>query len=103
MSELTVAQKDKLAADLRVVISDAEEVLRVTAGQAGDQIAVLRSRMQKRLEQAKANLKDMQEVVVARAKAAGHAADEYVHKSPWQAIGAAAGIGLVVGLLIGRR
>ena len=38
-----------------------------------------------------------------KAKAAGHAADDFVRDSPWKAIGAAAGIGLVIGLLIGRR
>jgi ElaB/YqjD/DUF883 family membrane-anchored ribosome-binding protein len=40
---------------------------------------------------------------VARAKAAGHAADDYVHENPWRAIGVAAGIGVIIGLLIGRR
>ena len=45
----------------------------------------------------------LQETALARAKAAGHVADEYVHDNPWRAIGAAAGIGLLVGLLIGRR
>ena len=35
--------------------------------------------------------------------AAGHAADDYVHEHPWKAIGAAAGVGMIIGLLIGRR
>jgi ElaB/YqjD/DUF883 family membrane-anchored ribosome-binding protein len=43
------------------------------------------------------------DTTVARAKAAGHAADDYVHDHPWKAIGAAAGIGMIIGLLIGRR
>jgi Mg/Co/Ni transporter MgtE len=34
---------------------------------------------------------------------AARATDAYIHKNPWQAIGVAAGIGLVVGLLTGRR
>jgi ElaB/YqjD/DUF883 family membrane-anchored ribosome-binding protein len=103
MTELTSAQRDKLMADLRLVIADTEELLRITAGQTGEQAKELRIRMQARLEQAKAGLAHMQDVAVARAKAAGHAADEYVHDNPWKAIGAAAGIGLIAGLLIGRR
>lgn len=103
MTELTSAQRDKLMADLRLVIADTEELLRVTAGQTGEQAKELRNRMQARLDQAKANMAHMQDVAVARAKAAGHAADEYVHDNPWKAIGAAAGIGLIAGLLIGRR
>lgn len=103
MSELTSAHKDKLMADLRVVIADTEELLRITADQAGEGLSEARGRIQARLSQAKASLTQLQETAVAKAKAAGHAADEYVHDNPWKAIGAAAGIGLVVGLLIGRR
>jgi len=103
MPELSTAHRDKLMTDLRLVIADTEELLRVTAGQAGEQAKELRGRMQVRLDQAKASLTHLQDVAVTRAKAAGHAADEYVHENPWRAIGAAAGIGLIAGLLIGRR
>jgi ElaB/YqjD/DUF883 family membrane-anchored ribosome-binding protein len=103
MSEVTAAQKEKLMADLRVVIADAEEVLRVTADQASSGAAELRVRMQERLHQAKDRLLDLQESAAARARAAGHAADDYVHEHPWKAIGAAAGIGMIIGLLISRR
>lgn len=103
MTELTGAQRDKLMADLRLVIADTEELLRVTAGQAGDQAKELRGRMQVRLDEAKASLLHLQDVAVKKVQQAGHAADEFVHENPWKAIGAAAGIGLIAGLLIGRR
>lgn len=103
MTELTAVNKDKLMSDLRVVISDAEELLRMTADQAGEGAADIRSRVQARLNQAKADLLHLQEAAVARVKAAGHATDEFVHDNPWKAIGIAGGIGLVIGLLIGRR
>ncbi len=103
MTELTAVNKDKLMSDLRVVISDAEELLRMTADQAGEGAADIRSRVQARLNQAKADLVHLQEAAVARVKAAGHATDEFVHDNPWKAIGIAGGIGLVIGLLIGRR
>ena len=103
MNEMSAATREKLMNDLRTVIADAEEVLRVTADQATAGASELRVRMQERLVQAKARLQDMQETAVARARAAGHAADDYVHDHPWKAIGAAVGFGLIVGLLIGRR
>ena len=103
MSELSAEHREKLMSDLRVVIADAEEVLRVTADQASAGASELRMRMQERLQQAKGRLLDLQETAVARARAAGHAADDYVHEHPWKAIGAAAGIGMIIGLLIGRR
>jgi ElaB/YqjD/DUF883 family membrane-anchored ribosome-binding protein len=103
MTELTAAHKEKLMADLRVVIADAEDILRITADQAGEGLADVRGRMQLRLAQAKADLAHLQEVAVAKARAAGQAADQYVHENPWRAIGVAAGFGLLVGLLISRR
>lgn len=103
MIDITAAQKDKLMDDLRVVIADAEEVLRMTADQVGEGAADIRSRVQAKMNQAKADLVHLQEAAVARAKAAGHATDEFVHENPWKSIGIAAGVGLVVGLLIGRR
>lgn len=103
MSDMTSVHKDKLMSDLRVVIADAEELLRMTADQAGEGAADLRSRLQARMHQAKADLANLQQAAVAKAQAAGHAADEFVHENPWKSIGVAAGIGLVVGLLIGRR
>lgn len=103
MNDMTMVQKDKLMSDLRVVIADAEELLRMTADEAGEGAANIRSRVQDRMNQAKADLVHLQEAAVAKAKAAGHAADEFVHDNPWKSIGIAAGIGLVVGLLVGRR
>ena len=103
MTEMTSAHKDKLMADLRLVIANTEELMRVMAGQAGEQAKELRGRMQVRLDQAKASLVQLQDTAVAKAKEAGHAADEFVHENPWKAIGVAAGVGLIAGLLIGRR
>jgi len=103
MNELSTLQKDKLLSDLRVVIADAEQLLRMTADQAGEIAAEVRSRVQASMNQAKADLVHLQEVAVVKAKAAGHAADEFVHDNPWKAIGIAAGAGMLLGLLISRR
>jgi ElaB/YqjD/DUF883 family membrane-anchored ribosome-binding protein len=103
MNDMTLDQKDKLMADLRVVIADAEDLLRLGAEQTGASAIEWRARVEVRLAQAKAKLVTLQETAVEKALAAGHAADDFVHDSPWKAVGAAAGIGLVIGLLIGRR
>ena len=99
----TTVQKDKLMNDLRVGIADAGELLRMTADQAGESAANVRSRVQTRMNQAKDDLVHLQEAAIVKAKAAGHATDEFVHDNPWKSIGIAAGVGLVVGLLISRR
>ncbi len=103
MNEISESQKDKLMNDLRLVISDAEELLKMTADEAGEGAAGLRSRVQQRMNQAKAELVHLQMAAVAKARAAGHATDEFVHGNPWKAVGIGAGVGLLVGLLISRR
>ncbi len=103
MTELTTASKDKLIADMKLVVADAEELLRATANQAGDKVAELRGKVQDHLATARASLADAQVAVVEKARQVGHAADDYVQDNPWRSVGIAAGVGLLVGLLIGRR
>jgi ElaB/YqjD/DUF883 family membrane-anchored ribosome-binding protein len=89
--------------DLHQGIADAEELLKLTANQAGEGAVQLRERVRDRMSKAKLELQHLQQATVEKAKAAGHATDVFVHENPWKSIGVAAGVGLVVGLLISRR
>jgi len=95
--------KDKLAADLKLVVADAEELLAATASQTGERVAALRVRMEENLRAARHKLEDAEEALKLRTREMANATDHYVHDHPWRAVGVAAGVGLVVGLLIGRR
>jgi ElaB/YqjD/DUF883 family membrane-anchored ribosome-binding protein len=101
--EAAVANKQKLVSDLKVVISDTEELLRATAGSAGDKVGELRERIGLRLRDAKERLIDLEVAVVDKTKAAARATDDFVHEEPWKAVGVAAALGLALGVLIGRR
>ncbi|MFH1819616.1 MAG: DUF883 family protein [Pseudomonadota bacterium] len=103
MSDMTDVSKDKLIADVKLVIADTEELLRATAGQAGEKVAEIRARTQDSVAAAKIKLAEAEAVVVDKAKQVGRAADDYVHDNPWRSVGVAAGFGFIVGLLIGRR
>lgn len=103
MNDTAAARTDKLMNDLRGFVADAEELLRATAGETSDSAAEMRSRIQASLARARHSLADMQDAALAKARAAGHAADDYVHDHPWTSIGAAAGVGLLLGMLIARR
>jgi ElaB/YqjD/DUF883 family membrane-anchored ribosome-binding protein len=103
MTEMTEVSKDKLIADFKQVVADAEELLRATANQAGDKAADLRARIQSRLADAKVRLAEAEAALVDKAKQVGRVADAYVQDNPWRSVGIAAGIGFIVGLLIGRR
>ena len=103
MSTEANVSKDKLVQDFRAVVADAEELLKATASQAGEKVAMARERIQDSLHQAKVKLAEAEDIIVQRSKQAARATDDYVRENPWQAVGAAAGVGLVIGLLIGRR
>lgn len=100
---MTDVTKEKLISDFKIVVADAEELLKATAGQAGDKAVELRAKIQSRLADAKLQLASAQDAMVEKAKLVGHATDDYVHDNPWRSVGIAAGVGLVIGLLIGRR
>lgn len=99
-SEVT---KEKLMQDFRVVVTDAEELLRATAGLAGEKVSAARERIQENLSAAKVRLSAAEEAVIAKTKQAARATDEYVHENPWKAVGIGAAVGLIVGILISRR
>lgn len=94
---------EKLVADLKVLVADSEELLRASAGQAGEKIAAARERIQASLATARVKLAEAERVVLEQTKKAAKATDEYVHENPWKSVGIAAGVGFVLGLLIGRR
>lgn len=103
MSDSTMQPKDKLVADLKVVVADAEELLAATAHQTGEKMAVLRERMQENLRTARHKLADAEDALKLKTREVAKATDHYVHEHPWKSIGIAAGAGLIIGLLISRR
>ncbi len=102
MSEMQVS-RDRIVSDMKVVLNDAEELIKLTAGEAGGKLAEVRSRLGERLASTRVKLGELEETIVAKTKEAAKATDTYVHDHPWQSVGVAAGVGFLLGLLIGRR
>lgn len=101
--QMDVVTREKLVTDLRVVIADAEELLRATANLAGEKVAEIRVKAEENLRGAKARLAVAEAAMLERTKAAARATDDYVRANPWQAVGIAAGASFIIGLLVGRR
>ena len=87
----------RLAEDLRALVQDAETLLRAAnaSGTEGD----LRQRAEATLREMRARLGDIEASVRAHARDI----DDYVHENPWSTIAVAGGVGLLLGLLLGRR
>jgi ElaB/YqjD/DUF883 family membrane-anchored ribosome-binding protein len=103
MNEAVSVARDQLVTDMKAVIADAEDLLKATAGAAGERIAAARARAEETLRAAKAKLAELDGAMADRAKHAARATDQYVHEHPWSAVGIAAAAGLLVGVLIARR
>jgi ElaB/YqjD/DUF883 family membrane-anchored ribosome-binding protein len=102
-STSNLTSQEKLVTDIRAVIADAEEILLATADQTGEKIANLRTRIKERVLDARIRLDAAEEVLIEKTRAAARATDNYVHENPWQAVGIGAGIGFLLGLVLGRR
>lgn len=99
----TVEQhKDKLVSDLNHVIRDAEDLLKNSEQQAGEGFKAARARFENTLRNAKSEVARIEDIVINRGKEAAHKTDVYVKENPWQSAGIAAGVGLLIGWLIGR-
>lgn len=94
---------DKLMQDMRVVVTDAEDLLKATAGQTGERVEKIRARTEESLRTARNRLQIAGKAVQEGATEAVQTVDDQVHKNPWTAVGVAAGVGLVLGILLGRR
>ena len=92
-----------LIEDLKLVIKDAEDLLRGTSQQMDEGYQQARARFESTLGVARDNLSEIEAQLADAAREAVEQADAYVREKPWQAIGIGAAVGLVAGLLIGRR
>src|SRR5258706_1409122 len=93
------ASAEKLAADLRLVISDAEALLRATAGKAGETATAARAKMQETLDSAKLKLGPLGEEGAGKARPG----DDYARPNPWQAVRIPAMAGIARRLPLHRR
>ena len=93
----------RLVEDFSAVLAEAEDMLKRAATETGDKARDLRDQVEAKLLTAKLRLQELEGQALDSAKAAARATDDYVHDNPWQAIGVAAAVGFLVGLVISRR
>jgi len=91
--------KDKLAADFGTIIESTEKLLQATASEADERVTAARARVQESIRAAKQKIAAVEDLAVGRAKAA----DAWTQEHRWTAVGVAAAVGALVGMLISRR
>jgi ElaB/YqjD/DUF883 family membrane-anchored ribosome-binding protein len=95
--------RGKLLEDLKAVVTDAEELLKATANQTGEQITAARGKTEESLKAAKVRIAAEEVAVLEKTKGAAKAAEDYVRANPWQAMGITAAVGFILGILVVRR
>jgi len=94
--EMTVG---KLVRDFKVVVQDAEGLLKASAGDLGEKAREARTRLAASLDSAKASFHKLEDKAIASAKVA----DKVIREHPYQSIGIAFGVGLLIGVLVARK
>jgi len=97
------SETERIVEDLRRVVEDAEALLREASSLAGDRVDEARERAAGSVRAARERLGALEDEVLGKARDAAHDAERYVRDNPWQSLGIAAGVGLILGVLISRR
>jgi len=90
---------EKLVTDLKRVVRDSEELLQASAGAVGDKAHELRERLARTLESAREACRRLEDKAIEGAKAT----DKVIREHPYESIGVAFGIGLLIGVLVTRK
>jgi ElaB/YqjD/DUF883 family membrane-anchored ribosome-binding protein len=102
-NDLSSSAGGKMMGEFKSVIKDAEDLLKNTEQQTGEGFKVARAKFESTLKTAKSELLRLEQTVVEKTKDAARTTDEYVKDHPWKSVGLGACVGLIVGLLIGRK
>lgn len=102
-AEIQAVTREKLVADMRIVLADTEQLLKAVIGESGEKLAALRPKIEQNLQKAKARLEEFEQAASEKARAAAKATDNYAHEHPWKVAGFSALCGIAIGMLISRR
>jgi ElaB/YqjD/DUF883 family membrane-anchored ribosome-binding protein len=101
--ETVQIHSEDLISDFKALMADAEDLIKATASHDDGPLGAIRSKALETLNSAKESLSSVEGTMTEKAKVVAERTDEFVHRNPWEAVGVAAGIGLLVGLFIRRR
>ena len=89
--------------DVKTLVKDAQELLQAAAALTGEQAKEVHNRGMHLLDTALVRAQDMQTNAVAASQEMATSADHYVKKNPWRVVATAASVGLLAGVILGRK
>jgi ElaB/YqjD/DUF883 family membrane-anchored ribosome-binding protein len=97
------ANSEQLIGDFKALMADVQALIQATASHEDGAVSAICAKALDTLSNAKESLAVTEGTLTEKAKVVAEGADEFVHRNPWEAIGVAAGLGLLIGLFIRRR
>jgi ElaB/YqjD/DUF883 family membrane-anchored ribosome-binding protein len=91
------------SSEIKNLIADVEELMARIVDLKDADVVRVRGKVQRAVDATKQSLADGAETIRQHAQDVASTADDYVRDSPWQAVGIAALVGAVVGILATRR
>lgn len=101
--EAVASSADQLIGEFKSLMADAEALIKATEDHPSETISSIRNKALETISGAKESLSNLEGTLSEKAKVLSEGADDFVHRNPWEAIGVAAGLGLLIGLFIRRR
>ena len=101
--EALASSADQLIGEFKSLMADAEALIKATEDHPGETISSIRNKALETIAGAKENLSNLEGTLAEKAKMVSEGADDFVHRNPWEAVGVAAGLGLLIGLFIRRH
>jgi ElaB/YqjD/DUF883 family membrane-anchored ribosome-binding protein len=92
-----------VARDVKVLMVDAQALLQTAATLTGEKAEEMHRQGMELLEAAVNQARDAHGYALATGKQMAGSADHYVKENPWRSIATSAGIGLLLGVILGRR
>lgn len=99
----TAADASPVAREVRGFLADIEDLVKSTTSLTGEDLVRAKARLAERVAMAKASVTKLGGAIADRARDTARTTDAYVHDRPWQAMGLAAAVGLLIGFVLTRR
>jgi ElaB/YqjD/DUF883 family membrane-anchored ribosome-binding protein len=97
------ANNGRLAQSMRHMVDEAEHLLHEAVDSGDAKFDAMRLQFGQQLKRLRTQLDDFEDNAVHKARQAARAADQTVQAHPYGAMGLAATVGLLIGVLVARR
>ncbi len=105
LNRTTVDQtaRERISQSLRDMVDEAEQLLKNVQRTGHDQLGTARDKLQAKLHSVAEEAARLEDNALQQVRRSAQAADHAVHEHPYASMGLAAGVGVLLGLLIARR